>query len=96
MTPSATPDQQIIPKQISPQQAEYIHRAAWKAGVLGALNMAARILAGRAIVMIAVVGGIFLAYPALSQPDWFRVGILGVYCLGVVLPAVVLAALLGR
>ena len=74
-------------------QIEYIHRAAWKAGVLGTLNMAARILAARLIVLVAIVGGIALAYPALGQPDWFHVGILAVYCAGVVLPAVVLAAL---
>jgi len=71
---------------------EYIHRNAWKAGVLGALNMAALVLASRLIVLIAVAGGIVLAYPALDHPDWFRIGILAVYCAGVVLPAVWLAA----
>lgn len=70
-----------------------MHRAAWKAGVLGALNLVSRVLAARVIVLIAVLGGIMVTYPALHQPDWFRVVILAVYCAGVVLPAVVLAAL---
>lgn len=72
---------------------EVMHRAAWKAGVLGAFNLVVKVLAARFIVLIAVVGGIMLAYPALDHPDWFRLGILSVYCVGVVLPAVVLAAL---
>lgn len=74
-------------------QMEFIHRAAWKAGMLGSINVLVKVLAARAIVMIAVIGGIVLALPALNQPDWFRVGILAVYCVGVVFPAAVLAAL---
>jgi hypothetical protein len=70
---------------------EYIHRAAWKAGLIAAINVLALILAARAIVLIAVIGGIVLAYPALDHPDLFRVGILAVYCVGVILPSVVLA-----
>jgi hypothetical protein len=76
----------------SPQQ-EFVHRAAWRAGVLGAINVLARVLAARLIVLIAVIGGIVLAYPALGKPDWIMVVILGVYCAGVVAPAVILAAL---
>jgi hypothetical protein len=70
-----------------------VHRAVWKAGVMGAVNVLAKVLAARLIVLVAVTGGIALAYPALGSPDWFRVGILAVYCAGVVLPAVILAAL---
>lgn len=98
-TAPATPtivDAQINARgnQVNPQQQlEYIHRAAWKAGMLGAINLLAKVLAARFIVLVAVVGGIMLALPTLSSPDWFKVGILGVYCAGVVLPAVVLAAL---
>lgn len=61
--------------------------------MLGALNVVSRVLAARLIVLIAVIGGIVLAYPALSQPDWFKIVMLGVYCVGIVLPSVVLAAL---
>lgn len=87
-TPTSAPQQQI-----NRQQLEYIHRASWKAGVIGALNVITKVLAVRFIVLVSVVGGIMLALPTLSQPDWFKIGILGVYCAGVVLPAVVLAAL---
>lgn len=84
-TTSFTPAPQIA-------QQEYIHRAAWKAGMLGAVNVMAKVLAARLIVLVAIVGGIMLALPALSNPDWVRMAILGVYCLGVVFPAVALAA----
>lgn len=60
--------------------------------MLGALNLLTRVLAARFIVLVSVIGGIMLALPALGQPDWLRLGILGVYCAGVVLPAVFLAA----
>ena len=70
-----------------------MHRTAWKAGVLGAVNVLTQLLAVRLIVLIAVVGWIVLSFPALTQPDWYRLGILSVYCVGVVFPAVLLAAL---
>lgn len=60
--------------------------------MLGALNIATAILSARLIVLVAVVGGISLSYPALNNPDWFRIGFLAVYCAGVVLPAVWLAS----
>lgn len=60
--------------------------------MLGAINLLTRVLAARLIVLIAVVGGIILAQPLLTHPDWLGVGVLAVYCLGIVLPAVALAA----
>jgi hypothetical protein len=81
------------PPPNSPQfQAEYTHRSIWKAAVLGTINVLAIVLAARLIVLIGVSGGIFLTYLALDHPDYFRIGALAVYCLGVVLPAVYLAA----
>lgn len=81
------------PPQLSPQQQEFVHRAAWRAGVLGTFNLLAKILSARLIALIAVLGGIILAYPALSHSDWYSIIILGVYCAGVVIPVVTLAAL---
>jgi uncharacterized BrkB/YihY/UPF0761 family membrane protein len=72
-------------------QQEYQHRAAWKASVMGAFNVLAVLLAVRLIVLISVVGGIFLTYLALQSPDPYRLGALGLYCLGVLIPAVYLA-----
>jgi hypothetical protein len=69
-------------------QAEFQHRVAWKAGVLGALNMMATVLAVRLILLIAVGGAISLTWLALQQPDLIRLAVLGVYCAAVVIPTV--------
>ena len=60
--------------------------------MLGALNLAASILAAGMIVLVAVAGGIWLTKVALEQPDPMRLGALGIYSLLVVVPTVVLAA----
>lgn len=60
--------------------------------MLGALTVATRILAARAILMLAVLGAIVLAYMALSQSDWLRLAALGTYLVGGVLPLVWLAS----
>jgi hypothetical protein len=82
------------PTSINPSdfQKEFIHRTAWKAGVLGALNLATQILAIRFVVLTAIVGGISLTWLALGQPDPYRLGALAIYCGFVVLPTVWLAA----
>jgi hypothetical protein len=63
---------------------EYVHRAAWKAGVLGMLSTATAILAQRLIVLVAVSGGIWLTYLGLDQPDAYKLGALAIYALGIV------------
>jgi hypothetical protein len=73
------------------QQAEFIHRAQWKAGVIGGLNVAALVLSVRLILMIAVLGAIGLAWMALSTHDLVRLVALALYSLTVVLPLVWLA-----
>ena len=70
---------------------EVVHRAAWKAGVLGAVNLLAMVLAARLIVLVAVAGGIALTWLALQQPDPMRLGALAIYCVAVVIPTVFLA-----
>jgi hypothetical protein len=72
-------------------QQEYIHRAAWKAGLLGALNVATAILAARLVVLVAVGGAIVLTWLALAVPDPVRLGALGIYCVAVVIPCIWLA-----
>lgn len=64
-------------------QAELIERAAWKRGMLGGLNAVMLVVAARMIVMIAVLGGIFLTWLALQNPDPYRLGALGIYTFGV-------------
>lgn len=73
-------------------QQEYIHRAAWKAGVLGALNVATKILAVRLTLFAAVCGAIALSYLVLRDPTWPALGVLGVYAGVVVVPLIWLAA----
>src|SRR5215471_10891303 len=65
---------------------EYIHRAAWKAGVLGALNVIVLVTAVRLILLVSVCGAIALAFLALQQPDPYRLGALTIYTLLVVGP----------
>jgi hypothetical protein len=70
---------------------EYMHRSAWKAGVMGAFNAMATVLAVRLILLVAVIGAIGLSWLALQSPDVMRLGVLGVYCGAVVVPSVWLA-----
>jgi len=71
---------------------EQIHRAAWKAGVLGALNVIVLVTAVRLILLVSVCGAIALAFLALQQPDPYRLGTLTIYTLLVVGPVVWLSS----
>jgi hypothetical protein len=88
-TAAATPPDSSTPKQVT---TEYIHRAAWKAGVLGALNLATAILAVRLTLLVSVGGAIGVAYLVLKEPDPYRLGALAVYAVVVVVPLIWLAA----
>lgn len=70
---------------------EYMHRAAWKAGVMGSLNVLAIVLGVRLTLLVAVGGAISLTWFALQTPDPYRLGALAVYAAVVVLPLVWLA-----
>ena len=70
---------------------ELISRAAWRAGVLGSLTVAIRILAARSILLFAVLGAIGLAWLALSASDYVRLAALALYTITVVGPLVWLA-----
>lgn len=69
-----------------------MHRAAWKAGVLGAVNVMTMLLAARLLVLVAIAGAIGLTWLALGNPDPYRLIALGIYSLLVVCPCVWLAA----
>jgi hypothetical protein len=71
---------------------EIAHRAAWKAGVLGAVNVFAMILGARLLVLVAIAGAIWLTWTGLGNPDLFRLIALGTYCVAVVVPVVWLAS----
>lgn len=75
-----------------PQFQEYVHRAAWKAGVMGAFNVLTKVLAVRLTLLLSVGGAFWLSWTALAQPDVLRLAVLGVYSVVVVVPLVVLAA----
>lgn len=76
---------------MTPTSPETLHRAAWKAGVMGALNLIVAVVAVRIILLIAVGGAIWLTYLALQAADPMRLVALGVFCVTVVIPSVWLA-----
>lgn len=73
-------------------QGEYIHRAAWKASVMGSLNVLVAVVAIRFALLVAIVGAIVLTYITIASPDPWRLAALGVYTALVVLPATWLAS----
>ena len=90
-TTSSTPNGQPVARATG----EYVHRAAWKAGVMGALNLLAVVLAVRLVLLVAVVGALWLAKLALDVPAPVQqpaLIMLGVYCVTVVLPMVWLSS----
>jgi len=78
---------------IQTPQPEAVHRAVWKAGVMGAINVLVAVIAVRLIVLVAVMGGIGLAYMALQEPDAYRLGVVALFGGFVVLPVVWLSSL---
>lgn len=73
-------------------RGELLSRAAWKQGVLGAVNVAAQVLAVRMILLLAVLGAVILSVLALRLPDLLRLAALGIYTVTVVLPLTWLSA----
>ena len=88
-----TPTTSSTPKApISRESGEYIHRSAWKAGVLGSINVLAIVLAVRLGLLVAIVGAIVLTYITIQAPDPFRLGALAIYAAFVILPTTWLAS----
>jgi hypothetical protein len=71
---------------------EYVTRAAWKAAVLGSLNVLFVILAVRAILLVAVIGAIYLTIIATTSPDPWRLAAVAGYAVIVVVPLTWLAS----
>jgi hypothetical protein len=72
--------------------AEYVHRAVWKAGVMGSLSVLFAVLSVRLILLVAVSGAIWLTYLAVQSPDLPRLGALGIYCAAICVPLVWLSS----
>jgi hypothetical protein len=87
-TTSTTPNP--IPRGIP--NGELVNRAAWRAGVLGSINVLAIVLAVRLGLLVAIVGAICLTYIAIQAPDPLRLGALAIYCAFVLLPTTWLAS----
>src|SRR5580704_9085084 len=87
-TTSSTPNP--IPRGIP--NGELVNRAAWRAGVLGSINVLAIVLAVRLGLLVAIVGAICLTYIAIQAPDPLRLGALAIYCSFVLLPTTWLAS----
>ena len=84
-----------IAASIPSREGEYQHRAAWKAGVMGGLNLLAIVLAVRLVLLVAVIGALWLAKLALDVPVAMQMPaliMLGVYCGAVVIPMVWLSS----
>lgn len=75
-----------------PVTSEYQNRAAWRAGVMGALNVVAVVLAVRLVLLVAVAGAIFLTVVAVNFPDPMRLGALAIYAVAVVIPTIWLSS----
>jgi ABC-type polysaccharide/polyol phosphate export permease len=71
---------------------EFVRRAVWRQGVLGAVNVLALVLAVRLVVLVAVSGGIVLTLISLRDSDVYHLGALAIYSVFVVIPIVWLAA----
>jgi hypothetical protein len=89
-TTSSTPKAPTVSRE-----AEFVTRAAWRNGVMGALNLLAIVLAVRLVLLVAVLGALWLAKLALDVPapvQQAALVMLGVYCVTVVLPMVWLSS----
>lgn len=82
----ATTTETSTPKPVP--SPEYAQRAAWKQGVLGAVNVLALVLAVRIILLVAVIGAICLTVIAIRDPDPWRLGALAIFAMTVVIPTV--------
>jgi hypothetical protein len=84
-----------IAASLPSRESEFQHRAVWKAGVMGALNLLAVVLAVRLVLLVAVIGALWLAKLALDVPAPLQIPalvMLGVYCLTTVIPLVWLSS----
>lgn len=96
------PDPQPAPMPLAPPalatqpqpdlSRELMSRAAWRAAVIGSLNVAAQILAARLVLLLSVVGAFALGWRAVSGGQPMQLGAVGLYTITVVLPITWLCA----
>ena len=89
-----TPTTSSTPKA-AVRETEFVTRAAWRNGVMGALNLLAVVLAVRLVLLVAVLGALWLAKLALEVPPSVQMPalvMLGTYCLTTVIPLVWLSS----
>lgn len=67
-------------------------RRAWRASVIGGLNIAALILGARLILLLATVGAFALAWVATREAQPVQLAAVAIYLVGVVLPLTWLAS----
>lgn len=90
-TSASSPVSATIQKDLAFHK-EVIHREAWKAGVMGAINVVTALLAVRLILLVSVCGAIGLAYLALAHSDPYQLGALAIYSAAVVVPLIWLSS----
>lgn len=61
-------------------------RRAWRASVIGSLNVAAMVLAARFILLLATGGAFALAWVATQTAQPMQLAAVGIYLVGVMLP----------
>ena len=89
-TTSSTPKAPTVSRE-----TEFVTRAAWRNGVMGALNLLAVVLAVRLVLLVAVLGALWLAKLAIEVPPSVQMPalvMLGTYCLTTVIPLVWLSS----
>ena len=88
MSPSPSTLSGMIAQNQTPPPNPTVQWAAYKTGVMGAINVLTRVLAVRFTLLISVCGAIALAVRALGDPRPFPATILAIYVVVVVLPLV--------
>jgi hypothetical protein len=53
---------------------------------MAVLTAISTILASKFLLLLAIIGGFVLALMAMADPNNFKIGILVVWCVGIVLP----------
>ena len=74
------PVESEIPKSTSPQSNPVLVE------VIAVLTAISAILASKFLLLLAISAGFVLALMAMSDPNNFKIGILVVWCIGIVLP----------
>ena len=64
---------------------------AYRAAVIGAVNVLLRVLAVRVILLVTLTGSIALTGLCLQNPDPYRLAALAIYCCSAVVPMILMS-----